>query len=112
MRIGVAATPDVALPTLNALLASSHEIALVISQPDRAAGRGQEVRSSPVSTWAIHQKIALVRPKAPEELVGLIEDLDCIVTIGYGVLLPEEILKLPRYGFINLRHFFSSVCPV
>lgn len=104
MRIGVAATPDVALPTLNALLASSHEIALVISQPDRAAGRGQEVRSSPVSTWAINQKIELIRPESPAELVGLIEDLDCIVTIGYGVLLPEAILKLPRHGFINL-HF-------
>ena len=104
MRIGVAATPDVALPTLNALLASSHEIALVISQPDRAAGRGQGVRSSPVSTWAINHKIALIRPESPEELVGVIEDLDCIVTIGYGVLLPEAILKLPRYGFINL-HF-------
>ena len=104
MRIGVAATPDVALPTLNALLASSHEIALVISQPDRAAGRGQEVRSSPVSTWAIKHKIALIRPESPRELIGFIEDLDCIVTIGYGVLLPEAILKLPRYGFINL-HF-------
>ena len=104
MRIGVAATPDVALPTLNALLVSSHEIALVISQPDRAAGRGQGVRSSPVSTWAIDHKIALIRPESPDELIGLIEDLDCIVTIGYGVLLPEVILKLPRHGFINL-HF-------
>ena len=108
MRIGVAATPDVALPTLNALLASSHEIALVISQPDRAAGRGHAIRSSPVSTWAIDHKIALIRPESPDELVGVIEDLDCIVTIGYGVLLPEAILKLPRHGFINL-HF--SILP-
>lgn len=108
MRIGVAATPDVALPTLNALLASSHEIALVISQPDRAAGRGQEIHSSPVSRWATDHNIALIQPISPEELVGVIEDLDCIVSIGYGVLLPESILKLPRYGFINL-HF--SILP-
>ena len=108
MRIGVAATPDVALPTLNWLLTSTHEIALIISQPDRAAGRGQEIRASPVSTWALDHKIPLIQPVSPEELVGVIEDLDCIVTIGYGVLLPEAILKLPRFGFINL-HF--SILP-
>ena len=108
MRIGVAATPDVALPTLNWLLTSSHEIVLIISQPDRAAGRGQEIRSSPVSTWANDHEIALIQPVSPDELVGVIEDLDCIVTIGYGVLLPESILKLPLYGFINL-HF--SILP-
>ena len=108
MRIGVADTPDVALPSLDSLFSSSHEIALVISQPDRAAGRGQEIRASPVSTWAINHNIPLIRPESPEELVGVIEDLDCIVTIGYGVLVPEAILKLPRYGFINL-HF--SILP-
>ena len=108
MRIGVAATPEVALPTLNRLLSSSHEIALVISQPDRGAGRGQDVRTSPVSSWAMSHKIPLIQPEAPEELIGVIEDLDCIVVIGYGVLLPEAILRLPRYGFINL-HF--SILP-
>ena len=108
MHIGVAATPEVALPTLNRLLSSSHEIALVISQPDRSAGRGHNVRTSPVSSWAKEHKIPLVQPETPEELIGLIEDLDCIVVIGYGVLLPEAILKLPRHGFINL-HF--SILP-
>jgi methionyl-tRNA formyltransferase len=49
-----------------------------------------------------------MRPESPEELVGVVENLDCVVTIGYGVLLPEAILKLPRYGFINL-HF--SILP-
>jgi len=108
VRIGVAATPDVALPTLNRLLSSSHEIALVISQPDRSAGRGHNVRTSPVSGWAKEHKIPLVQPESPQELIGNIEDLDCIVVIGYGVLLPESILKLPRHGFINL-HF--SILP-
>jgi methionyl-tRNA formyltransferase len=108
MRIGVAATPEVALPTLDWLLDSTHEIALVISQPDRAAGRGQTIKSSPVSAWAIKHKIELIQPESPEDLVGKIEDLDCVVTIGYGVLLPESILRLPRYGFINL-HF--SILP-
>ena len=48
--------------------------------------------------------IHLLRPESPLDLVGHIEDLDCVITIGYGILLPEEILTLPRYGFLNL-HF-------
>lgn len=104
MRIGVAATPDVAIPTLNWLLSSEHEIALVISQPDRPAGRGRELKPSPVTLWAQDKGIELLRPHSSSELIGVIDNLDIVLTIGYGVLLPEPILALPRYGFINL-HF-------
>ena len=62
MRIGVAATPAAALPTLEWLIASKHEIALVISQPDRASGRGRPLMSSQVSQWALARKIPLLRP--------------------------------------------------
>jgi methionyl-tRNA formyltransferase len=104
MRIGVAATPEVALPTLDWLISSKHEVIRIISQPDRAAGRGRKLRMSPVSNWAIEHNVPLIRPEAPQELIGSIEDLDCVLTIGYGVLLPETVLKLVRHGFINL-HF-------
>ncbi len=104
MRIGVAATPSVALPVLNWLASSSHEIACVITQPDRPSGRGQEISASPVAKWAIENGTDLLRPESPHDLVGHVEDLDCVITIGYGVLLPEEILTLPRQGFLNL-HF-------
>ena len=104
MRIGVAATPDVAIPTLNWLLESEHQISLVISQPDRPAGRGRELTPSPVTLWAQAQGIELLRPESPSELIGAIQALDIVLTIGYGVLLPEAILSLPRFGFINL-HF-------
>lgn len=104
MRIGVAATPSVALPVLNWLASSSHEIACVITQPDRPSGRGQEISASPVAKWAIANGIHLLRPESPHDLVGHIENLDCVITIGYGILLPEEILTLPRQGFLNL-HF-------
>ena len=104
MRIAVAATPEVAIPTLNWLCESVHEIALVISQPDRPAGRGRKVKSSPVSEWALENSFPLLRPESPQELDGAINDLDLVLTIGYGQLLPERILKLPRHGFINL-HF-------
>jgi len=104
MRIGVAATPDVALPTLDWLLTSSHEVCCVISQPDRPAGRGREILPSPVSKWALAHGITLLRPESSEELIGVIDDLDLVITIGYGVILPKAVLRLPCHGFINL-HF-------
>ena len=104
MRIGVAATPAVAVPTLNWLLRSDHEIALIITQPDRPAGRGRMLQQTVVGEWASNHNIALLKPEHPDELIGKIEDLDLVLTIGYGVLLPESILALPKQGFLNL-HF-------
>jgi methionyl-tRNA formyltransferase len=104
VRIGVAATPDVAIPTLNWLLQSAHEIALIITQPDRPAGRGQILQQTAVADWAQGHQIRVIKPEIPQELVGTIENLDLVLTIGYGVLLPENILSLPKHGFLNL-HF-------
>ena len=104
MQIGVAATPDVAIPTLEWLLQSEHEIALVITQPDRPAGRGRELKQSIVADWATTHNIPVIKPEKSQELIGSIEQLDLVLTIGYGTLLPEEVLALPRYGFLNL-HF-------
>lgn len=104
MRIGVAATPDVAIPTLNWLLHSEHSLELVITQPDKPVGRGRVLTQSVVGDWAESNKIHLIKPISPNDLIGRIEELDLIVTIGYGVLLPEHILKLPKHGFLNL-HF-------
>ena len=104
MRIGVAATPDVAIPTLNWLLQSVHEVALIITQPDRPAGRGRLLQQSTVADWADEHHMPLAKPENPQQLIGKIEDLDLVLTIGYGVLLPENILVLPKNGFLNL-HF-------
>ena len=104
MRIGVAATPEVAIPTLDWLLHSEHEIQLVITQPDRPAGRGRMLQQSVVADWAKIRHIPVVKPEDPKDLTGKIEDLDLVLTIGYGVLLPETILFLPKKGFLNL-HF-------
>ena len=104
MRIGVAATPDVAIPTLNWLLQSDHDIALIITQPDRPSGRGQILQQTTVAEWAHNHQIPVVKPESSQELVGKVEDLDLVLTIGYGVLLPENILSLPKKGFLNL-HF-------
>ena len=104
MRIGVAATPEVAIPTLNWLLQSDHEIALIITQPDRPAGRGQVLQQTVVADWGHGHQIPVIKPESSQELLGTIEDLDLVLTIGYGVLLPESILSWPKHGFLNL-HF-------
>jgi methionyl-tRNA formyltransferase len=104
MRIGVAATPDVAIPTLDWLLHSEHSLELVITQPDKPAGRGRTLTQSIVGDWANAHKISLLKPLSSDDLIGKIEELDLVLTIGYGVLLPEHILNLPKNGFLNL-HF-------
>ena len=104
MRLAVAASPEVAIPTLEALLSSGHELVRVISQPDRPAGRGKVLTPTPVSQWALDHGIVLQRPEDKFEIAEHISDVDCVITIGYGVLIPESTLSIPRYGFLNL-HF-------
>ena len=104
MRIAVAASPEVAIPTLEALRNSEHQLIRVISQPDKPAGRGKVLTPTPVSQWAIDSGVELLRPSNREEIAASVDGCDCVVTIGYGVLLPVDILALPRFGFLNL-HF-------
>ena len=104
MRICIAATPSVAIPTLEALLASDHEIVSVISRPDAPAGRGRGLKSSAVSDWASANGIELHKPESIDEISLLVAESDLVITIGFGVLLPETTLNIPKHGFINL-HF-------
>ena len=104
MQIAVAATPEVALPTLQALLESEHDLVSVITQPDRPAGRGLSLKESPVAIWAKDRGISVRKPVDQEELKKAIADIDLVITIGFGVIIKEEILNLPKHGFINL-HF-------
>lgn len=104
MRLAVAATPDVALPTLREIFNSKHELIAVITQPDRPAGRGMELRETSVSAWAKANNILLIKPENPSELKEISKEVDCVITVGYGVILPEEIINIPKYGYLNL-HF-------
>jgi methionyl-tRNA formyltransferase len=104
LRIAVAATPAVAIPTLNALLDSEHVLALIITQPDRPAGRGLQLQESDVSQWAAVNGIETFKLETSEQLLPLLADVDVLLTIGYGVLLPSEVINAPRYGSLNL-HF-------
>jgi len=104
VKIAVAASPEVAIPTLEYLRASKHDLALIISRPDSQVGRGRELLPTAVSNWAKAQGLELYCPNKAADFDDRLKDFDLVITIGYGVLLPEYILVQPKYGFINL-HF-------
>ena len=87
MQIAVAATPEVALPTLEALLVSEHDLVAVITQPDRPAGRGLALKESPVATWAKVRGVTVRKPVDQEELKLAVADVDLVITIGFGVII-------------------------
>ncbi len=107
MRIVFMGTPDFAVPTLEALLAAGHEIALVVTQPDRPKGRHGTPAASPVKEAACAHGIAVYQPTRirDPECVEYIKqhDADIIVVAAYGQILPEEILTAPRYGCVNVH---------
>ena len=104
MKIAVAASPEVAIPSLEYLLASEHDFALIISRPDSQMGRGRELKPTPVSIWAAANNIELYLPNKAADFDERLKGFDLVVTIGFGMLLPDFILNQPKYGFINL-HF-------
>ena len=112
MKIVFMGTPEFALPTLEGLIASKHQVQAVVTQPDRPKGRGQDLTASPVKILAQQSGIEVYQPKkasAPEfvrTLRGLQPDL--IVVVAYGQILRENLLEVPRQFCMNLH---SSLLP-
>ena len=106
MKLAVAASPEVAFPVLEWLKNSEHDLALIISRPDSQVGRGRELAPTAVASWAIENGIDLYCPQKAADFDERLKSFDLVITIGYGVLLPQYLLDQPRHGFINL-HFFS-----
>ncbi|RMI02078.1 methionyl-tRNA formyltransferase [Cellulomonas triticagri] len=112
MRLLFAGTPAVALPALDALLASRHEVVAVLTRPDARAGRGRTLTPSPVKQRALEHGLEVLTPttlKDPEvqaQIAAL--DVDAAPVVAYGNLVPPAALDLPRHGWVNL-HF--SVLP-
>lgn len=109
MRIVFAGSPSIALPTLEHLLESGHEVVGVLSRPDAPRGRGQKLLPSPVSHFAQEHDLLLFTPKTLKknaEAAAFLQDLkpDLGVVVAFGAILPPEILKIPRHGWINV-HF-------
>ena len=100
-------TPAFAVPTLERLLASPHDVVGVVTQPDRPRGRGQRVSPSPVKTIAAANGVAVLQPermKDPDFFAALeAMEPDLGVVAAYGKLLPDRLLELPRFGMINVH---------
>jgi len=108
MRLVFAGTPEVAVVSLDALLASRHEVLAVVTRPDAVAGRGHRVTPSPVSRAARKHGIPVLTPSRPSdpEFVATLQDLDpdCCPVVAYGALIPQQVLDIPAKGWVNL-HF-------
>lgn len=108
MRLVFAGTPDVAVPSLDALHASPHEVVAVVTRPDAPAGRGRKLLPSPVAVRAEELGIPVlkpVHPRDPDFQAQLKEiDPDCCPVVAYGALLPQSALDIPQHGWVNL-HF-------
>ncbi len=108
MRLVFAGTPQVAIPSLDALVASSHEVVGVITRPDAPAGRGRTLVPSPVRVRAQEHGIPVLTPRTPRdpEFQAQLRALapDCAPVVAYGALVPRTALDIPRHGWVNL-HF-------
>lgn len=104
MRLAVAATPEVAIPTLEFLLSGTNPLVKVFTTEDKAVGRGRALTSSHVAMWAEDHGVECIKVGKAVEMAAHLDEIDCVVTVAFGILLPQEILSIPRHGFINL-HF-------
>ncbi|KUJ64764.1 methionyl-tRNA formyltransferase [Streptomyces albus subsp. albus] len=109
MRLVFAGTPEVAVPALDALLASDrHEVVAVVTRPDAPAGRGRRLVASPVAERAEEAGIEVLKPARPrdEDFLARLREIapDCCPVVAYGALLPKSALEIPAHGWVNL-HF-------
>jgi methionyl-tRNA formyltransferase len=108
VRLIFAGTPAVALPALDAIAASGHELTAVVTRPDAPAGRGRRLVRSPAGAWADERGIEVLTPARPRDpaFLARLRDLapDCVPVVAYGALVPPAALEIPKHGWINL-HF-------
>jgi methionyl-tRNA formyltransferase len=112
MRVVFAGTPEVAVPSLDAIAGSDHELVAVVTRPDAPAGRGRKLVASPVARRAEELGVPVLKPDHPRDpdFLAALRELapDCCPVVAYGALLPQSALDIPRHGWVNL-HF--SVLP-
>ncbi len=108
MRLVFAGTPEVALPSLDALVASSHEVVAVVTRPDARAGRGRTLVPSPVKERALELGLEVLTPRRPSEpeFLDRLREIapDACPIVAYGGLIPKTALEIPVHGWVNL-HF-------
>ena len=107
MRIVFMGTPDFSVPTLKALVEAGHDVAAVVTQPDKPKGRGKEMQMTPVKVQALEYKIPVYQPVKVRDqaFIEVLRELeaDAFVVIAFGQILPKAVLELPRYGCVNIH---------
>ena len=114
MRVVFMGTPDFAVGTLKALLEAGHDVAAVVTQPDKPKGRGKELLMTPVKAEAVKHDIPVFQPERVRKNEEFLEELkklapDVIVVVAFGQILPVSILTLPKYGCVNVH---ASLLPM
>jgi methionyl-tRNA formyltransferase len=108
MKLVFSGTPEFAVPSLEAVLADGHEVALVLTQPDRPVGRKQEMQAPALKQFALARGLEVLQPekiKTNEDLRARLESIqpDAIVVVAYGRIIPPWMLALPRFGCLNVH---------
>lgn len=107
MKIIFSGTPDFAVPALQMLIDSRHEVCAVYTQPDRPSGRGRKLTPSPVKKLALEANIPVYQPETlkSEDDIKQLEafNADLMIVIAYGLMLPQAVLDAPKYGCINIH---------
>ncbi len=108
MKLVFCGTPEFAVPTLEVVLAAGHDVPLVLTQPDRPAGRKMELQVSAVKKLALKYSLQVAQSeklKFNEELESQLREIqpDAILVVAYGRIIPQWMLELPRFGNINLH---------
>lgn len=107
MRLIFAGTPDFAARALEALVAAGHDIPLVLTQPDRPAGRGMRLKASPVKEVALHHGLDVAQPETLKTEAArqpiLDAQADAMIVAAYGLILPQAVLDIPSRGCINIH---------
>ena len=107
MKIIFAGTPEFAAQALSAIIAAGHEVTLVLTQPDRQAGRGMQLRASAVKQLALARHLSLFQPKSLKDAVNQATlraaAADVMVVAAYGLILPQAVLDIPKHGCLNIH---------
>ena len=107
MKLLVASSSPVAKPLITALIdINKHEFGGLITNPDKATGRGMQIEANELALWASSEKISISKPESNDDLKSLLlsAKTDLVITIAYGKLIPQDLLQLPKFGWINV-HF-------